>query len=633
MSAIWGAIDIEGRQMSEDNKNILRNAFDKCVIDRYEEKSCDNVYMGCGIQYFVPEAVNEKNPIIDSDIFFTADVVLDNRDELINKYHINLEHIDNMSDGELLYEIYKAQGKMCLNDLLGAYTFVWYDRKKNKVEIVLDAVGNRCLYYRVVDNVIYFSSLIEPLAKISPRVNNNDRWFLDFLAMDYLTMFTEAEETPLNGIYRIAPAQYIEFTKAGIKKETYWNVFDDFEEYKLSSDFEYKKIFNEIWNEAVKGTLRASGNVSILLSGGYDSTSVAAVAAPVLRKQGKKLYSYTSIPMKGYQCENKGYEVEDEREDVECTAQFYGNIETNYIDLDGKNLWELVDKEFEYMEMPFKSIQNFMWIKEAAKRAYKNNSRILLTGSYGNISISFSDLHVYLSTLLAKKKYIKLLKEIKTFSNTIGFSRSYVLKKIYMDSKDTYEENINIYRNSFVNHELANRFKTYQRLLEEEKMQFDATKNFEVRRKMMIHMIALRQIGEVETKNSLATGVLLRDPTKDKRVLEFCARLPVEQYCKHGIERRLVKVYLKDIMPPHVIDIRKKGVQSADLKYRFSLNWKQIREEWLIEYDKYAQSRYIDIYKAKNQLLQFESIDDYSAYDLTRHMYTILALRYENRSY
>lgn len=629
MSAIWGAINIKGKSISKDKINILHSAFDKCVIDRYEEKSYENAYMGCGIQYFVPEAENEELPIIDDDIFFVADVVLDNREELINKYNIDIKDRENIPDGKLLYEIYKEHGKNCLNDLLGAYTFVVYNRKENKIDVVLDAVGNRCLYYRMVNDVFYFSSLIEPLAKISLPVTNNDRWYTDFLAMDYLTMFTEAEETPIKEICRIAPAQYMKIDEKGIKKEIYWNVFNDFKEYNFSSDDKYKKLFNEVWERAVKGTMRANGNTSILLSGGYDSTAVAAVAAPWLNKQGKKLFSYTSVPMKGYKVKNKGFDVEDEMEDVEETARFYGNIVTDYIDLDGKNAWEILKKEYEYMEMPFKSIQNFMWIKEAAKRAYNNNSRLLLTGSYGNITISFSDLHIYLSTLLSEKKYITLLKEIKAFSKSIGFSGRYVLKKIYKDSKDNYKVNENIYRNSFVNRELAELLKANERLANEERIQFEASRDYEVRRKMMVHMIALRQIGEVETKNSLATGVLLRDPTKDKRVLEFCARLPIEQYCKKGLERRLIKVYLKDIMPPHVIDIRKKGKQSADLQYRFSVDWEKTKEEWISEYDTYSQSKYVDIISAKKQLLEKKAIEEYSSYDLTRHMYTMLVLYYE----
>lgn len=633
MSAIWGAIDISGCSIQEDKKKILRDAFDKCVIDRYEEMGNENVYMGCGIQYFVPEAEYEKLPMFSEDIYFTADAIIDNREELMDKYNVIPKKDIVLTDAELIYEIYKKYGKSCLNDLLGAYVFVWYDKKKNKIEVVSDAVGNRCVYYRIVDNVFYFSSLIEPLAKISLPVSNNDRWFADYLAYDYLVMFTEAEETQLKDIYRVAPSQWLEYDGKKINKEIYWDILKDKKEYRFSSDNEYKKKFNEVWQKAVKGTLRTDSNISILLSGGYDSNSVLAVAAPYLKSKDRKIYSYTSVPREDYQVKNKGFDVENEREDVEATAKFYGNIITDYIDLDGKNAWELLEKEYDSMEMPFKSIQNFMWIKEAAKRAYKNNSRLMLSGFYGNISISFTNLPLYFNSLYMKRRYIKLLKEIKSFAKTQGFSGRYALKKIREDCKASYEENKDIYEGSFVNRQLADSLKSNERLMKEEKIQFKVCRNYEACRGRMAHLIALRQIGESEMKNSLATGVLFRDPTKDKRVLEFCAHLPLNQYCKNGIERRLVKVYLKDIMPPHIIDIRKKGRQSADLHYRFSFDWENVQKEWILEYDKYKNSKYVDIDAAQKQLKEKTDLNSYSAYELTRHMFTLIALRYEHWEY
>lgn len=130
---------------------------------------------------------------------------------------------------------------------------------------------------------------------------------------------------------------------------------------------------------------------------------------------------------------------------------------------------------------------------------------------------------------------------------------------------------------------------------------------------------------------SLVTGVLERDPTRDKRVIEFCIHLPVEQFCKNGTDRRLIKVYLKDIMPPHVFHFHKRGKQSADLVYRMGTDWKKIREEWIQLYDKYESSRYVDTKRARKDLTDKENIEAYSAFDLTRHMYTLLLLQYEAR--
>lgn len=629
MSAIWGAIDTRGNAIPKQIQKIFRESYEQCVIDRYEERQFDHVYMGCGIQYFVPEAEKEKGPICKDDCCFTADVVLDNRQELLDKLGISQIDGSQMADGDILYEMYDRYGKECLNDLLGAYSFVYYDRKNNRIEFVLDAVGNRCLYYRIMDGIFYFSSLMEPLAEISEQTKLNDRWITDFLAMDHLFMINETEETPFLDINRIAPAQYISYDGKELVKELYWKPFENYREMKLSSDAAYQKSFCEIWDKAVKDVIRTDSEVSIMLSGGLDSTAVAAVAAPYLKEKGKKLFSYTSVPMRGYQPTDNGYDVDDESEDVKKTAEYYGNIVTDFIDLDGKTPWELVDEEFHSVEMPFKSIQNCLWIEEAYKRAYSNGSRLILNGSYGNTSISFTDLNVYMNTLFGQKKYGKLRKEIKAFSKSMGFSVSYAMKQIYQDCKAQYEINPYPYRFSFVRRNMTESLNTRSRMEEMQRNQNESSKNFSVFRKQMVLWIALRQIGEIETKHSLATGVLLRDPTKDKRVIDFCIHLPIEQFCRDGVDRRLVKVYLKDKLPPHVFSYSRKGKQSADLRYRFEKNWNRIRNEWIALYEEYDGSVYVDTVFARRQLLEEPDITKYSSFDLTRHMYTLLILRYE----
>lgn len=634
MSAIWGAIDLSGDAIDDKTKDLMRSAFDVCVIDRYEHKNSGNVYMGCGIQYFTDRAANEKLPIYSDQYFLTADVILDNPDELCSKLGVPQEDRKNIADGDILFDIYKKYGIKCLNDLLGAYAFVWYDRNENAVEMVLDAVGNRCLYYMKDGSIVYFSSLIEPLKKLKTGCRLNDRWIADFLSMDHLFMINEAEETPVEGIYRIAPAQYVKIDVNKVHKKTYWNPQEDKYDFKASTDDEYKQIFRKVWKDAVEDVVSSSADdISILLSGGLDSTAVAAVAAPYLKKKGRKLYSYTSVPDKKFNSDNSGYYVQDETEDVKKSAAFFGNVETRFIDLDGKNAYELMDKEMKILEMPYKSIQNCLWMCDALNKAYKSGSRIMLTGGYGNTTISYTDLNVYMNTLYTNNK-IKLLKhELKAFAQNMEFDYKYAFASVKKECATDYEAPLFRYGQSFVNRSFADKVKSNER---EEKMMRDlyySRRDYKDYYKLMFNILSLRQTGEISTKHSLATGVIIRDPTKDKRIIKLCMSFPMEQFCKNGIDRRLVKVYLKDIMPQHVIRFNKQGQQSADLKYRFEKNWDVIRNEWIHEFQRDSQSKYVNTKLAQRRLTESADIDGYSNFALTRYMYTLLVLRYENEFY
>jgi asparagine synthase (glutamine-hydrolysing) len=59
-------------------------------------------------------------------------------------------------------------------------------------------------------------------------------------------------------------------------------------------------------------------------------------------------------------------------------------------------------------------------------------------------------------------------------------------------------------------------------------------------------------------------GVELRDPTGDIRIAEFCLSLPVEQFCKDGVSRRLARRAINGRLPDDIVTSRKRGLQAAD---------------------------------------------------------------------
>ena len=90
---------------------------------------------------------------------------------------------------------------------------------------------------------------------------------------------------------------------------------------------------------------------------------------------------------------------------------------------------------------------------------------------------------------------------------------------------------------------------------------------------------AFSQVGEVETKLSLDKGIIMRDPTRDKRIIEFCLSLPISQSCKDGIDRRLCREYMKGIIPDSIRLSKQRGVQASD--------WiERIKEDLEKEYNK-----------------------------------------------
>jgi len=74
-------------------------------------------------------------------------------------------------------------------------------------------------------------------------------------------------------------------------------------------------------------------------------------------------------------------------------------------------------------------------------------------------------------------------------------------------------------------------------------------------------------------------GIDIRDPTADKRLVEFCLSVPMEQFLASGIPRALGRRALSDRLPQAVLKARAKGYQAADWYEGFSTARDAVAEE------------------------------------------------------
>ena len=153
---------------------------------------------------------------------------------------------------------------------------------------------------------------------------------------------------------------------------------------------------------------------------------------------------------------------------------------------------------------------------------------------------------------------------------------------------------------------------------------------FEEFRPYMYNKNALIQIGEFETHLSLDTGVLLRDPTKDRRMIEFCMKLPANQFVSRGIERRLVREYLESHLPKEIIaDHTHRGMQSADMIERLTRNWSQIYRECSAVLQEDMACKLLNLPKIKEMLERYkEKPPSNDIFGITKILYSILLTRY-----
>lgn len=642
MSAIWGKLSYQS-MIGKTDHQIMEEPFHQCRIDEFRHEEDEHVLLGFGNQHFTKEAQNEKQPFLSDSYCFVADVMLDNRQELIKRLGLDFNQ-NEMADGTILFKLLKKFGDTCLPWLLGSFAFFFYDKKNDLVILATDSVGSRVLYYGYENRTLYFSTLQESIKREWESIGKHPKWnkrFLsDMLALNELTLFYEASETAVLDLYKIEPGQVVRIHNGELEKQYYWDPVKNIKERHFITDEECKSEFHTLWSSCVSVCLRARENTGILLSGGLDSTSVACFAAPILKERKEALYSYTSIPEKDFVYQGNSYYLSDEQKNVEKTAAYLGNVQCHFLNLPGKDGWQNAATYARELEMPYKSLQNQCWMEESMEQARQDHCSIMLTGQYGNTTISYGNFETHFATLFCSARFIELYREINAFHQRTHYSR----KEIYRDMAGILPARIKekicrlnknngrkMFDEVFVNCELLEQYDTRKRFLQKKMNQGrDLFMTMREYRPFMAFRDALSQLGEMETKNSLYRGVIMRDPTRDKRLIEFCMSLPEEQYVNNGVTRRLVYEYLKSDIPDHIIlDQSHKGLQSADTGFRLKRNWNQIdpQLEALLQTEEAA--KLLDVEKTKKALGELkEHIETKDNFEVLRLLSAILMIQF-----
>ncbi len=585
MSAIWGIIALN------NNTNLLANSKElfehhyktTCQLDRYESYSSQNAYIGCGIQYITKESETETLPITNSErnIVFTADCILDNREELIellsNQQH-NRETLTSTPDGTLMYMAYLLYGTECVNYFRGLFSIAIWNELEHSLTLITDQLASRCLYYIRKENLIAFSTLLEPLLKIFPNTSPNFNYYKDFLLADPSNIYVVAGETPYLDISLMLPATHLTITAAASQTNTYWQLPAKETSDNHSSN-EYGTQFLDLYKQCIADALRTSGEVGIAMSSGLDSSSIGVLAAMELNKHTKELHSYTFVPYQKPSRIRQGNTILDESSLVSEIAQMYSNINTTFLNNKGKNYFEDYDLCSAILEMPYKT-GTFANHYEMCKTGAKKGCKIFLNGGYGNNTVSFGNIQHILYQFYLDRKYFRMLTWMKRYAihtDIHFFKLLYRALRGFHYSKHHHNayssnhapENIFLTRSILENYNRKERFSNDRHAL--------IINSYIDKCNYRNHLCSsnlLMYLGVFETKFGLSTGMLLRDPTKDIRMLAFCNQLPYHIFACDGTPRWLIRNQFADLLPKSIIN---NWGQHALL----NIDWIQrIRRDW-----------------------------------------------------
>ncbi len=203
-----------------------------------------------------------------------GDLRIDNRNELIEELELPSR---DRPDTEIVLAAYRRWGLDAPRRLEGAFAFAIWDAVEQRVFCARDHLGVKPMTYHLSARLLVCASEAEavPCHRLIPRRINEER-VADFLVSELEGI--DHTSTFFDGVVRLPPAHFLVVDRDGHRLQRYWHP-DVETELRLDSDEAYAEAFSATFGEAVTSCAVGVERPSLLLSGGIDSSAVAAVAA------------------------------------------------------------------------------------------------------------------------------------------------------------------------------------------------------------------------------------------------------------------------------------------------------------------------------------------------------------------
>ncbi len=195
--------------------------------------------------------------------------------ELRSQLEILGHRFKTNSDTEAIVHAYEEYGEECFRYFNGMFAIGIWDENANRLVLARDRLGKKPLYYSFVNETFLFASELKAIILYPAFPRKVDAFslmkylFFEFIPCPH-TIFMDAKKIPA--------ASYLILDKKGIDVKEYWSPFDSLTVQREVSEAEAALKITELLRQSVKRRFISDVPLGIFLSGGIDSSAVAALA-------------------------------------------------------------------------------------------------------------------------------------------------------------------------------------------------------------------------------------------------------------------------------------------------------------------------------------------------------------------
>lgn len=242
------------------------------------------------------------------------------REALIKKGH----RFQTQSDTEVILHLYEEKGEECVHDMNGQWAFAIWDSRRERMFLSRDRLGVRPLFYAKTPEGFVFGSEIKSLLTISSLPRTIDLQALDELFTFWVTL---PPRTIFEGVSELPPGHSLILEHGNMWVQRYWT-FDYNPSKGPRKEEEAQEALLELLLDATRIRLRSDVPVGAYLSGGLDSTIIAAL----VKKLGKTHLKTFSIMFEDKEFDESSFQteastfLETDHQGVLCSSQDIGRV-------------------------------------------------------------------------------------------------------------------------------------------------------------------------------------------------------------------------------------------------------------------------------------------------------------------
>jgi len=428
------------------------------------------------------------------------------------------------SDTEVILAAYDCWGKLCVNKFNGMWAFAIYDDKKKEVFCSRDRFGKKPFFYYQKDGLFIFSSEIKAILPFLKKRKVNYDVLAPFITRG-ITDFNEM--TFFENIYKLLPSHNIELKFQN--SEILINKYYDIKEQKHEKNT-YQDIYS-LLEDSISLRLRSDVKVGICLSGGLDSSSIAAIASKINNKNLVAIHGKSSLIQN------------DESQYAKEVARHLG-LDLEIIEPTSMDFWDSLNEVIYCQDEPFSSTSIFMQ-NFVMKKANELGCKVMLDGQGAD--------EVFLGYETYLVNIFKSLRETKDFNKEVFLSELKLFKftKEMIESEseknNDFEVNWNIISNKGnINKEFLNK-KQFKDLL--------VNKDIFNMQKRELFSKRLQALLRYEDRNSMSFGIETRLPFLDYRIVENMLNTPLEKKFDKGYLKYFLRKSMEDskLLPKNLV--------------------------------------------------------------------------------